>query len=65
MQRYLCSFVAVGGGVCVCVAADGDVLGDRGDPSVHDRHAPRNPLPRLRHHEDLGRESQGIRSSPI
>lgn len=42
--------------MCLRIAADGDVLGDRGDSSVHDRHAPRHPLPHVWHHGVLGRE---------
>lgn len=41
----------------LCDAADGDILGDRGDSTVHDRHAPRHPLPPVWHHVVLQRES--------
>lgn len=39
--------------MCLCVADDGDVLGNRSDSSVHDRHAARHPLPHVWHHEVL------------
>lgn len=35
----------------LCVAADGDLLGHRGDPSFHDCHAACHPLPHTWHHE--------------
>lgn len=43
--------------MCLCVAADGDVLGDGGDSSAHDRHAAGCLVPHVRHHEGLRRES--------
>lgn len=49
-------FVTAAGRMCVCAATDGDILGDRGDSSVHDCHAPRHPFPYVWHHEFLWRE---------
>lgn len=37
--------------MCLCVAAHGCVLDDRGDPFVFDGHASRHPISRIRHHE--------------
>ena len=43
--------------MCLCVVADGDVLGDGGDSSAHDRHAARCLVPHVRHHDGLRCES--------
>lgn len=50
-------FVFVAGRMCLCIAADGDVLGDGSDSFVHDRHDPRSLPPHVWHHEVLGCES--------
>lgn len=47
----------VGGRMWLCDDADGDILGDGGDSTVHDRHAPRHPLPPVWYHVVLQCES--------
>lgn len=43
--------------MCLRAATDGSVLGDGGDPSLHDRHASRHLIPHVWHHAVVGCES--------